>query len=38
MNSAVLGLIASILVTMVAIAFAWVGGKVIEWVRRHHDG
>jgi hypothetical protein len=37
-NSTVLGLVASVLVTVVAITFAWVGGKVIEWVRRHNDG
>jgi hypothetical protein len=33
-STAVLGLVSSILVTAVAIAFAWVGGKVIEWLRR----
>ena len=38
MNSTVLGLISSVLVTVVAIAFAWVGGKVIEWVRRRNGG
>jgi hypothetical protein len=38
MNSSALGLVASVLVTVVAIAFAWVGGKVIEWVRRHNGG
>jgi hypothetical protein len=35
-NNTVLGFVASVLVTFVAIAFAWVAGKVIEWVRRHH--
>jgi len=37
-SGTVLGLIASILVTIVAIAFAWVGGKVIEWVNRRNRG
>lgn len=34
MNDTVLGLISSVLVTLVAVAFAWTGGKVIEWLRR----
>lgn len=38
MTSTVLGLVASVLVTAVAVAFAWIGGKVIEWVRRHNGG
>ena len=38
MNNTILGLVASVLVTIVAIAFAWIGGKVIDWVRRHNQG
>jgi hypothetical protein len=37
-NNTVLGLISSVLVTIVAIAFAGVGGKVIDWVRKRNRG
>ena len=38
MHDAMIGLVSSILVTIVAIAFAWVGGHVIEWVRKKNRG
>ena len=34
MNNMALGLVSSVLVTIVAVAFAWVAGKVIDWLRR----
>jgi uncharacterized membrane protein (DUF441 family) len=34
-TSTILSLVASVLATAVAIAFAWLVGKGLDWMRRH---
>lgn len=38
MGDLLLGLIASILAAAVAIAFAWLAGKALDWFRRMSRG
>lgn len=38
MHDLIIGLVSSVLVTIVAVAFAWLGGHVIDWVRKHNRG
>lgn len=38
MGDLLLGLIAAVLATVVAVAFAWLAGKALDWFRRMSRG